>query len=447
MVKVNVSWLAAALLLGACSSPADDPSLKGNISFQADRPVPGEKSEPAVYTGMNQAVLTAQERLNTGLDLQQKVIHRTCGPTGGVCHNSKEYPDLHTPGNFVDAVSAPCNIQSGTPEAVFDGCEPSGDSLVLGDSQVEVGYIAYYPGEFDPEKEEINEKSPGLHIVLADPLRDFKKRYTEARFKRKFARNGDVESLSFASFKTDWWTLSDGKHLYGRVRDYQNDSVQQLLAVGIKEGDTNRNGIFGARMAPIQMMVPGSPETSYLVGRMRGDILGVKVPGTPMPLANQPLDVPEMLALYCFIVALKPGVRPDLASRIDYASCPYSADPDKLSKLLGTEGVTWASRVQSVLEVNCGGCHSGANPQGGLDLADGDVYSRLLKPSLEKPLMNLIEPGDITKSYLWLKMVADPGIIGLAMPLDAMGKPRTLSPAELADIKIWIEKGALESLK
>jgi len=80
-------------------------------------------------------------------------------------------------------------------------------------------------------------------------------------------------------------------------------------------------------------------------------------------------------------------------------------------------------------------------------LADGDVYSRLLKPSLEKPLMNLIEPGDITKSYLWLKMVADPGIIGLAMPLDAMGKPRTLAPAELADIKIWIEKGALESLK
>jgi len=394
---------------------------------------------------MNATVLAAQERLNTGLDLQQKVILRTCGPTGGVCHNSKEYPDLHTPGNFVDAVGAPCNIQSGTPEAVFDGCEPSGDLLVLGGLEVEVGYIASYPGEFDPEKETITEKSPGLHIVLAGSLGDFKRRYTEARFKRKFARNGKVDSLSFASFQTDWWTLNDGKHLYGRVRDYQNDSVQQLLAVGIEEGDTNRNGIFGARTAPIQMIVPGSPETSYLVGRMRGDILDVKIPGTLMPLANQPLDVSEMLALYCYIVALKPGVRPDLASRIDYASCPYSGDPEKLN-LLG-KGVTWASRVQSVLEFNCGSCHSGANPQGGLDLADGDVYSRLKKPSLQKPLMNLIEPGDITKSYLWLKMVADPGIVGLAMPLDAMGKPRTLPPAELADIKTWIENGALESLK
>ncbi len=446
MVKVSVFGLAAALLLGACSSPADDPSLKGNISFQADRPVPGEKSEPAVYTGTNPTVLTAQERLNTGLDLQQKVIHRTCGPTGGVCHNSKEYPDLHTPGNFVDAVSAPCNIQSGTPEAVFDGCEPSGDLLVLGDSlQVEVGYIVYYPGEFDPEKEEIKADSPGLHIVLADSLGDFKKRYAEARFIRKFARNGAVDSLSFASFQTDWWTLSDNKHLYGRVRDYQNDSVQQLLAVGIEEGDTNRNGIFGARAAPTELMVPGSPETSYLVGRMRGEILGATIPGTLMPLANQPLDVSEMLALYCFIVALKPGVRPDLASRIDYASCPYSADPDRLN-LLGA-GVTWASRVQSVLEFNCGSCHSGANPQGNLDLADGDVYSRLLKPSLEKPGMNLIEPSDITKSYLWLKMVADPGIVGLGMPLDAMGKPRKLSQAELDDIKTWILTGAVETRK
>ncbi|MDX2055717.1 MAG: hypothetical protein SFV15_25165 [Polyangiaceae bacterium] len=446
MLREYVGPIGIGLVLLACSSSIEDSSLNGAISFEANRPTAGEKSEPAPYTGNNGTVLAAQERLNTGLDLQQKVIHRTCGPTGGVCHNSKEYPDLHTPGNFLDAVGAPCNVQSGTPEAVFDGCEPPGDRLVVGDGgEVEVGYLAYYPGEFDPEKDEIKSDSPGLHISLSASVGEFKRRYVNVQFIRAFELNSSVRSLPFANFQTDWWTLDGGKKLYGRVRDYQNDTVQQLLAVGIEEGDTNRNGVFGAVTAPITMIVPGSPETSYLVGRLRGKIADAPIPGTLMPLANQPLDVSEMLALYCFIAGLKPGVRADLASRIDYASCPYSAAPESLN-LLGA-GVTWASRIQSVLEFNCGGCHSGANPQGGLDLADGDVYSRLLKPSLERPDLKLVEPSDITKSYLWLKMVADPSIVGLPMPLDAMGKPRMMSQAELDDIKTWIETGAVENRK
>ena len=47
-------------------------------------------------TGSETAVLEAQTNLPTGIELQAEVVIRSCGPINGVCHNEKEYPDLHT---------------------------------------------------------------------------------------------------------------------------------------------------------------------------------------------------------------------------------------------------------------------------------------------------------------------------------------------------------------
>jgi hypothetical protein len=135
----------------------------------------------------------------------------------------------------------------------------------------------------------------------------------------------------------------------------------------------------------------------------------------------------------------------DLQSPIDYVNCPYAADPESLN-LLG-KGATWLGRVQPLLEANCGGCHGGTEPQADFDLASDGVYDRLLGPSTQKPGMNFIEPGDPSRSYLWLKLVAVTGdgtVDGFPMPIDPLAGTRRLSEGALADIETWITNGALQ---
>ncbi|MCG8555493.1 MAG: hypothetical protein MJD61_09440, partial [Proteobacteria bacterium] len=253
----------------------------------------------------------------------------------------------------------------------------------------------------------------------------------------------------YFSFRTRWWVLDGGTHVFGQVRPYQDDDVQELLSAGVVQGDLNRNGVYGARVGqPVALLVPGAPERSYLIARLRGTMEGEQVPGSRMPLANQPLSVAEMLALFCFVEGMDPsGQKPNLASAIDYAGCSYSLNPDSLN-LLGS-GVTWQHRIRRILEFNCGGCHSGTDPQAGLVLkqsgAGGQVYARLRMASNQVPGLNLVEPGLPARSYLWLKLTGDPSIAGAPMPLNPLTGQGMLSQAELDDIRVWIEAGAVEN--
>lgn len=448
---------AAFALCGACATETvPDPLAQGDVNFDPDRPGLPEAMSATAYTGDDPIVLEAQADLRTGFDLHTKVIRRTCGPTGGVCHNSKEFPDLHTPANLLDAVGAPCNVQSGSHEAVFDRCERPGDRIQLGEGpEREIGWLEYVPGETGMEEGDENfmpdELTPGLHIHVDASLRDasFGDRndaYGALRFTRKFVTDAQrVEPLSYFTFESRWWVLDEGKHLFGQVQEYQADRVTELLAVGVVEGDANRNEKFGAREGdPVHLIEPGAPEESYLVARLRGQMQGEEIPGSRMPLANQPLSVAEMLGLMCFIEGLPPDAdEVTLASPIDYVGCSYSTNPESLN-LLGS-GVTWEQRIKQILEFNCGGCHSEPMPQANLSLKDGDVYARLLEASSEVPALKLIEPSDPERSYLWLKVIGDPSIVGSPMPLDPLKGTRRLTDAELADIKAWIEAGAVEN--
>lgn len=450
--------MAAALALcGACTTETvPDPLAQGELDFDPDRPGLPEAKSVAPYTGDNAIVLEAQANLRTGFDLHTKVIRRTCGPTGGVCHNSKEFPDLHTPANLLNAVGAPCNVQSGSHEAVFDRCERPGDRIQLGEGpEREIGWLEYVPGDMgmdEPGEGFVPDaKTPGLHAYVDASLRDASlgdrnDTYGAAHFTRKFVTDAErVEPLSYFAFETHWWIADEGKHLFGQVREYQADQVTELLSVGVVEGDANHNGMFGARGGePVHLIEPGVPEESYLIARLRGQMQGEKIPGSRMPLANQPLSVSEMLGLMCFIEGLPTGAdEVTLASPIDYVACSYSKNPESLN-LLGM-GVTWEQRIKQILEFNCGGCHSEPMPQANLSLKDGDVYARLLEASSEVPGLKLIEPKDPERSYLWLKVTGDPSIVGSPMPLDPLKGTRRLTDAELADIKAWIEAGAVEN--
>lgn len=447
--------LPVGALAGACGGGRMAQELTGELQLETNRPVAAAPlAPPAEYTGTDPYVLEAQRNHRTALDLHRNVILRTCGPTGGVCHNQKEYPDLHTPANLLRALGAPCNIQPADHTAVFDGCERTGDRFSFDrGSAAEIGYVNYVPDTADLQEEgegEAYETRPGLHISLQTSIRerddDRDSFWGTGSFVRTFVNAaGEIEDLNYAHFQTEWRVYDGGRHLVGNVEEYQADTVTNLLAVGIEQGDRNRNGIFGAREGnPLPLLSPGFPEQSYLIGRLRGVIGDREIPGTRMPLANTPLSIADMLAVFCFVEGLPPDISGsvDMEAPIDYAGCSYSANPEALN-LLG-EGVSWRGRVKPLLETNCGGCHGGTAPQGNFDLLSEGAYVRLLGPAIQVPEQALITPFDPDNSYLFRKITGAEGIVGSVMPLDPLAGVRTLPEAAITDIRTWIENGALE---
>lgn len=445
--------LTLTLGLGLVACTAGTSFDPGQIDFEPDRPdteSPGDDPEP--YTGDNPIVLEAQASFRTGIEFHQKVIWRTCTPNGGVCHNSKEYPDLRTPASFVDSFGAFCNVQYGEHQSVYDRCERPGDRLRMvgggvNSGQIEIGWLEIIPGEPFEGEGLPPEDTPGLHIHLADPLPGDPTEFNAtAGFERTFINDSEVENLTFAEFSSRWWVMPGRTHLIARLGNgNQSDQAQELLSVGIVEGDANRNGVFGSREFgdPAVLLDPGSPETSYLIARLRGTMLGEDVPGSRMPLANPPFTISEMLALFCLVEDFpEDGGKVNLERGIDYRNCSYSEDPEGLN-LLG-EGVTWRARVSKILEFNCGGCHGGPNPEADLTLVGEDVYERLLEPSVQFPDMPLITPNDPENSYLYLKITGADGIVGNPMPFNPLTGEGTLSEAEIADVLTWITNGAVE---
>lgn len=189
-------------------------------------------------------------------------------------------------------------------------------------------------------------------------------------------------------------------------------------------------------------MNPGKPEESYLVARLRGHMQGETIPGTRMPLANQPPSIPDMVALMCFIEGLNSAKGYNLANPIRYEGCSYTADPGALN-LVG-KGVTFSGKIKPMLQANCGGCHGGQNPQGQLDLLSDGLFDRLFKASRQQVARKLIAPGQPEQSYLWLKLSGDGSITGMRMPIDPLGGGvRPLSPEDLTAMETWITAGAL----
>lgn len=455
------SLLIASLgaLALACGSPDPNKDDQGSIPFEPNRPSPGGASVVEPYEGTNADVLTAQLTYPTGIDVHRKLVMRTCSGTNGVCHNQKEYPDLHTPGTFVATIGAPCNVQSGNPSGVFDRCERLGDRFRFVEptfNRIEVGWFEFIPGEtpeLDPRGTRPDASTPGLHLYLheAVPAAVTQERLNATgTFLRNFINEqGNVQELAFASYETRWWVLDDRRHLFAEVNENQRDTVESLVASGIVQGDQNRNGVFGARVVgnTVPLIKPGNPEESYLVARLRGYMEKESVPGTRMPLANQPPSVPDMLALMCFIKGLDPAATQwNLSSAIDYKNCLYSNDPSALS--LAGSGSSWSGRVLPILQSNCGGCHGGSSPQGGLDLLTGtpsEIRLRLLKSSVQKPELKLVLPGRPVDSYLIRKLSGDGSIVGSRMPIDPSGQGTSLSADQLDAIANWIAYDALEN--
>ncbi len=99
------------------------------------------------------------------------------------------------------------------------------------------------------------------------------------------------------------------------------------------------------------------------------------------------------------------------------------------------------TRVQSeVFTPICAvaGCHAAPSPQRGMDLSAGSAYGNIVRvPSVERPDLNRVEPGDADRSYLVKKIRGDADIVGVRMP--AAG---TLTSDQIQLVIDWVRRGA-----
>ena len=105
------------------------------------------------------------------------------------------------------------------------------------------------------------------------------------------------------------------------------------------------------------------------------------------------------------------------------------------------EAVSYSRHLEPLVIAHCLGCHETDDAKAKLVLEQGLGYERLVGPrSVQVPEMVLVEPGDLTRSYLWLKLQH--------LTEEGEGMPRTLTgskklrPAELELYRRWIEGGA-----
>lgn len=284
--------LCLCLGLAACGDSSDNDG--DNNSNNGDNG--GNNAQEAPLTLVDEA----KARVPDMLTLHTTVFKRTCSPNDAVCHNTKEYPDLHTPANMLDAIGKPCNF-SEEPEDIFDGCEPQADLLVFtsGPKSGLEARIAWH--EF---------RDDDWVLTLEEPLEGCEAHRASFRLV-----NGAQEDDVILDAPGGGLIVGcDGREV--RVPDVAlyGPAVVDGLQRRVHMGDANRNGAFGFDQGTAQI-VPGSPTESYMVARMLGT-----VPGTKMPLANQPLDDVEYLALFCWIETLDDD--PDERDPIRYDDCP-----------------------------------------------------------------------------------------------------------------------------
>jgi cytochrome c peroxidase len=88
----------------------------------------------------------------------------------------------------------------------------------------------------------------------------------------------------------------------------------------------------------------------------------------------------------------------------------------------------------------CINCHNGRNPFVPGNLTAGASYATLVgTPSVEKPALRRVAPGDPANSYFVHKLEGGPEILGTRMP---RGTGPYLTAGQMLVIRRWIELGA-----
>lgn len=229
--------------------------------------------------------------------LFDRAIAPTCSLNNGVCHNSNNYPDLHTIEKLVDTIDQPCNVEVTEPLQIHDACEPPGDHLVAGTIDVRIVQATVTATQVvlvvDPAPSSLAVGTANVEIhrdAIVFALGDF--------------------DTSVAAVSGTRVTLELGT---APAREFFDVTVFPPGPLRVHVGDPNGNGVEGARVMPMPLVAPGDPERSYLMRRLIDPAFGELMPRqcrTWSDAANR--------ALACWIAGL--GQR-GAYDPIDYASC------------------------------------------------------------------------------------------------------------------------------
>lgn len=419
------------LLLVACAPAGGAPETDASTGAAT----PGSTGPGVDASDLaRQAVDEARARFPTYLDLHTEVITRTCTPNMGVCHNIKEYPDLHTPQTMLGIIDQPCNLAESVPLNIYDGCERVGDAIeLIGASNPgfvsEVGHVTH---EVDGAMIE-----QALVVHVRDPI------------PAPMLDPGALEGIRLTR-ATRQGTIVVGE-LAGRVAYEQGATTLRIVGAAtltpderalledeLQPGDPNQNGVFGGTADPYRLIVPGDPARSYLLQRLQGN-----VPGSPMPLANEPLSSAEVIALACWIEGVDDPDRVAVAAKIDYDHCMTAAEFGGANP---NSGHALGKNVQPIFNQFCAvpGCHADDYPAAGLALTPGRARADLLAESSQVPGVRRVEPGNPTNSYLIAKLTGAGTIVGRTMPLGPDGEPAALDDWRIEIVRAWIVAGAPE---
>lgn len=356
-------------------------------------------------------------------------IAPTCSPNGGVCHNSREYPDLHTVTTFVGQIGQPCNMGAKTAADVRDACEPEGDRLVI--ESLGIDAVIAHIGVSPEDAPTIDLRT--AMVELAEPIEAEEGASTNVGQ----VHRGEVVFELPAGF-----TVIDPTRIEvelgastepAQVQGFFDTRTYPWQPSMVRVGDPNQNGTLGG--PGVALLQPGNPSESYLVRRLTDP-----AEGDLMPRQCRTWNQMATRALGCWIEGLTvdpDGLVTNALDPIDYASCTF--DPGDAGRCVDNDTDT----VGAIFERTCGGaaCHIGEeSPAHGLDLGAEAAREGLVGiPSLEVPELLRVEPGRPEDSYLYCKLVAEcDDRIGERMPA---GAP-PLSDSDLEAIRRWIAAGA-----
>jgi len=360
--------------------------------------------------------------------LHDQAISRTCALNNGVCHNSKQYPDLRTPTSFLaTTLLTPCNVEVDVRAKFKDPCEPKGDHLVGAATDEEIATADVLPE--GAEGDAIREVRLGL--VNAPTLK-------VGDGALEIRRDGQVWKLPEATVSAvDGSTVTLRLGSNRDVKRFLDDRVYPWHDDMLRVADVNRNGVRGAAMG-VHSVVPGDPMKSFLMLRIIDE-----TQGELMPLACRQWSATATRALGCWIEGLKVdenGNARNAFDPIDYDKCTFQVDGRGRCAEAAGDGF---EGVEAVFGRSCGGasCHIGeAKPAAGLDLSKGKAYAALVeRASTQVPAKKIVAPGAPDQSYLLCKMEATcADRVGVRMPKGAFGVAET----DLAAVRAWIRAGA-----
>lgn len=112
------------------------------------------------------------------------------------------------------------------------------------------------------------------------------------------------------------------------------------------------------------------------------------------------------------------------------------------AELLEVSNEATLSNIQAtIFDTNCAlsGCHAGSDAQLDQNLSAGQSFSNIVNVrSVERSDLFRVEPGNPDDSYLFMKIIGDPDIVGARMPLGRAA----LSDQQIEIVREWIANGA-----